>query len=90
MIQNYKKDEKTVDKSSTFYEKNGIRLEKIDNLKKWYHICGYYSKKLIKYQEKGILRDKLNDSFSNEDLVIIENIIKEKGPQLVKRKTFNK
>lgn len=85
-LKNNKTKAKIIDKSNTFKERNKSRLEEIDNLKNLYRICGYYAKKLVKYQEKGILRDKMDDSFTEKDLVIIENVIKEKGPQLVKRK----
>lgn len=77
-------------KSSDFKEKNKTKLEKIDELKNIYRICGYYAKNLIKYQEKGILKDKLDDSFTNEELSMIENLVIKKCPQLIKRKTANK
>ena len=85
-LKNSKTKDKIIDKSTTFKERNKSRLEEIDNLKNLYRICGYYAKKLVKHQEKGILKDKLDDSFTNEDMVIIENLIQEKGHQLIKRK----
>lgn len=83
--------EKTINNQNYSFDKkeNNKRLEEIDNLKKIYYTCGYYAKKLMKYQKKDILKDKLCDDFNNEELDIIENIIKEKGPQLVKRKISN-
>jgi len=85
-LKNNKTNDKLIDKSITFKERNKSRLEEIDNLKNLYRICGYYAKKLVKYQEKGILREKIDDSFDDKDLVIIESIIKEKGPTLLKSK----
>lgn len=83
-LYNNKSKDKIIDNSDSFVEKNISRLDKINNLKELYRLCGYYAKKLIKYQEKGILRDKLDKSFTNEDLIIIENLIEEKCPQFVK------
>lgn len=89
-LKNNKQKSKLVNKPHTFKERNKERLEEIDNLKELYRMCGYYAKKLLRYQEKGILKDKVDKSYTDDDLIIIENIIKEKGPQLVKRRNTSK
>lgn len=89
-LKNKKTEFCMTDKNLTFKERNTERLQKIDELKRLYKYCGYFAKKLIKYQQKGILKDKLDDSFSTNELAIIENLVKEKCPQLVKRKKIEK
>ena len=84
-LKNNKSNEIFIDKSNTFKENCNNRLKEIDKLKNIYRICGYYAKELQKYQEKGILREKMDESFSNEDLNMIENIIKENNKQLIKK-----
>lgn len=85
-LKNKKTEFCITDKNLTFKERNTERLQRIDELKRLYKYCGYFAKKLVKYQEKGILKDKLNDSFSNDELAIIENLVTEKCKQLIKRK----
>lgn len=87
-LKNNKSKDILLDKSNSFKENSNNKLKEIERLKNIYRICGYYAKELVKYQEKGILREKMDESFTNEDLNIIENIIREKGPQLTKKRNF--
>ena len=74
--------------------KPGLEIKKINDSKvikilesnaKLYRDCGYNGKKYYKYFKKGILSKKLIDKYTVEQTEKIEEFLKQKGPQLIKK-----
>lgn len=63
-------------------------VEKLKQLKhslELYRKLGYDLKKLYKYLENGTLEEKLNKSYSNDEIQLAKQFLEENGPKLIKK-----